>query len=95
MKIKTFTFYVTDGYTYDIDFLKDAEDKERGISFRTTRCKYTISTKEDIDKEINKWLATNPNIKIQNILIQNVTIKQHNNGKCDTNELFYTILYEE
>lgn len=54
-----------------------------------------LKSTEDIEHELNLFLKNIPSDKIYSITPTVVTEHRHNNGRGDTNVLYYTIVYEK
>ena len=85
--IKTFKFIVSNAaykYTRETDPEQDWY-KKRVVE---------LTTPEEIDNTIMSWIKEN-NVSQWSIeAITPVTFHQHNNGRCDSVELYYTIRYK-
>lgn len=87
MYIKTFRFRVSNATTQCF-----TEDKDK--SWFSEGQKELVS-EEDITKRINKYINTSiPDRKVIDIKITPIDVKYHNNGRSNTIDLIYTIMYE-
>lgn len=87
MYIKTFKFTVSNAASSAF-----TEDKEKPWY---SKCMGELTTPEQIDKRINKYINTTiPDREVVDIKITPVDIHYHNNGRGNTIELVYTILYK-
>lgn len=59
------------------------------------KCIRDLKSPEDIEHELNSFLQNIPSDKIYSITPTMVTEHRHNNGRGDTNVLYYTIVYEK
>lgn len=59
------------------------------------KCIRDLKSPEDIEHELNSFLQNIPSDKIYSITPAVVTEHRHNNGRGDTNVLYYTIVYEK
>lgn len=59
------------------------------------KCIRDLKSPEDIEHELNLFLRDIPSDKIYSITPTVVTEHRHNNGRGDTNILYYTIVYEK
>ena len=87
MYIKTFRFTVSNAATY-----ADSRDKDsRWYQERLDE----LATPEQIDKKINKFLNVSiPDHEVVDIKITSVDAHYHNNGRSNTIDLIYTIMYK-
>ena len=84
MKIKVFKFEVANASSSPF-----ADDRNSSwFSKKQAR----LSTPSAIEKTINKFTAT---VKVEDIKVSTVNVHYHNNGRGNTIELWYTILYSE
>lgn len=86
MYIKTFKFTISNAASaaFSEDKNKDWYDKRVA----------ELATPEHIDKEINKFLNKSiPDREVVDIKITTVDVHYHNNGRGNTVDLVYTIMY--
>jgi len=81
-KIKVFEFEVCNSATWDTKGLSQEWLK---------RCQERLFNMSDIENTINDFLKDK---KLIDIKINNVDVNYHNNGRTNTINLIYTILFE-
>ena len=87
MYIKTFRFTISNAASVAF-----SEDKEKDWYAKRVA---ELVTPEKIDKEINKFLNKSiPDREVVDVKITSVDVHYHNNGRSNTIDLIYTIMYK-
>lgn len=82
MKIKVFKFEVC-------NWAVDLTDEQKNA--RSREALQRISNEEDIENTINNFIE---NKDVLQIITNNIDVNYHNNGRYNTIQLVYTILYK-
>ena len=84
MKIKVFKFRVSNAASepFSEDIGKDWYAKRKG----------ELVSETEIASKVNRFIQGK---RVINILVNNVDVHYHNNGRGNTVDLVYTIMYEE
>lgn len=84
MKVKVFRFTVSNAASAPMtgDETKDWYQKR----------KKELVTEKSIEKALNKFMET---VKVVEVKVNTVDVDYHNNGRGNTVDMVYTILYEE
>ena len=87
-QIKTFRFRVSNASSMAFS------DDEQKPWYREAQAE--LVTERDIDNKVNKYIHQYLDDKeIVNIIVTPVVVHRHNNGRSDTVDLIYTIVYKE
>ena len=84
MKVKVFRFTVSNASSA-------ASSDDIGKAWYSEQ-KKKLSTEKDIEKALNKFMET---VRVIDIKTNTVDVNYHNNGRGNTVDMIYTVLYEE
>lgn len=85
--IKVFKFQVS-------NWASSPSDSDRGTT-RYRSALENVFTPQEVESRVNNWIDCNPTYQVKDIRVNTVDVEYHNNGRGNTIELWYTIIYEE